>query len=192
MGAFLLLGCYSHAQGSGDEKDTYLKINALKVGYGIPYGGTGLNYEFGYNSLTTYATVGYLWGRLEDTVKLAGSINYGIGFRYHRINAQGNVIPRAGIHFGWVDKYYDRRISEEMIEYDPDVYGLALTIGAEWYLDPILLDGDLAIIPANGLILNEEKHPYYRQMNFAISLGIGIDFGEVSLFRKKRYDVEFE
>ncbi len=192
-----------HKAVSQEEEEGYYIYNTLKAGFGLPYGGLGLNYEFGIHRYSLYGGFGYRWSRGTITnpdpafpdsvveIKIDDSFNYGVGLHYHFINSQNPFQPRVGVYAGWVGNYYDRRIGLD--DYNHSVYGWAFTLGAEFYTGPIIADLDLILVPAGDFVFNQEEHPYYTRTLVKLSAGVGIDLGMIFFKRKrKRFDINYQ
>lgn len=197
----ILLSGSSLAQSKGKE---YFLYNTLKVGLGVPYGGLGLNYEYGIHRYSIYGGFGYRWSRgtiqitpfpnaPDSTIdfRIEDSFNYGGGFRFHLRNNEEELQPRIGIYAGWVGNYYDRRIGLD--NYNHSVYGLALTVGADFYTEKLIFDLDGILVPAGDFIFNASEHPFYSRTLFKLSLGVGLDLGDIFVLRKrKKFDIDYQ
>lgn len=206
LGLLVVVLTLGYKSANAQSEKGYIIYNTLKVGFGLPYGGLGFNYEYGLHRFSFYASGGYRWSRgsvqifnsdpnqgdsIID-VRIVSSFNYGGGFRFHfRLRDEFEVKYRVGVHTGWIGNYYDRRIG--LSDYDQSVYGWALTLGADFLTEKLIFDADLVFVPAGDWIFNSHRHPYYNRSLLKISAGVGFDLGELLFSRKrKKFNIDYQ
>lgn len=160
----------SVAQQTSLGSDPFYNIN---LGFGMPYGGLGLNGEYGKGHISFHAGFGYALRNKTDTIVIEDSWNWQVGARYY-INVNSEVVfPRIGISYGWITNYYADRIGNT--EYDQNVTGFSVHIGSQFYtLEGLVISVDLTG-SSRVFIANVGTHPYFFDVYIRPAVGIGVD-----------------
>ncbi|MEM9022956.1 MAG: hypothetical protein AAGB22_04395 [Bacteroidota bacterium] len=193
---FYLTMLLSPLQATAQDKGAIPMLNA-KLGLGVPYGGLGLNLEYGYDRISIFLVKGWAWGRqATDEVRIDPTFNYGLGVRYHFRLRNEFLTPRVGLEMGWVTNYYNSKIEDR--RYDQSVYGLSVQGGLEFLTEAgVLVNLDLAVTP-DFAILTQDEHPFFFSWYIRPAIGIGYDFSALlygekrQKKRKKRQNFNFD
>lgn len=178
---FLLLQPLFTKSQSSNEESVPAAFGNANVGFGMLYGGLGINAEAGYLHYSSYACLGYAPTSTRDNNTINSSFNYQLGLRYY-INVGSQVLfPRVGFGVGWVTNYYDSRIGTK--PYNEHVNGLTLHLGAQVYSEEgFVFNFDLGL-GSKYIIFNASSHPYFRTVYLGPNIGIGYDLSR--LFNKE-------
>ncbi|MDP4265988.1 MAG: hypothetical protein Q8880_00965 [Bacteroidota bacterium] len=187
----LFLFLYVAAQQQGERNKFFF---VTKAGYGKPYGGYGLNFESGLKNIGAYIALGYTPSQKADSLyTIKSSVNFGMGIEYFFGNARKNLRPKAGLYMGWLNNYYSNSAAN-IKDYNPNIYGYALSGGLEYYQRLFFMDFGIHLVPA-FLLPWLKNTPYSRDQRIRISpsIGIGININAIrenikdnKLFKKEK------
>jgi hypothetical protein len=152
----------------------------VKIGIGQFYAGSiGGNIEYGVHNVSLFFASGYTFGFSEfikedipQGVNIPSTVNYGFGIRYFFPHISKQVRFNSGLYGGWLYNYYHYKIGLE--SYDPVVYGGAITLGIEFYINYFLI-GLNVHYPLSFLVIDKSSHPYYPKY-LTPSIGVGYCF----------------
>lgn len=154
--------------------------SSVNGGFGLLYGGFGGSIEGGMGHFAGFGSLGYATKRSIDTLTIAPSVNYHLGVRYYFNVGNEVFFPRVGLGFGWISNYYTEAIASS--EYDQNVKGLSLHLGAQFYtFEGLVFNFDVAM-SSKFVITAPESHPHFFPFYIRPCIGIGYDlsnlFGE--------------
>lgn len=178
--AFFLPAAAQDIEKQATSPELFSNIN---VGFGLPYGGIGLNAELGAGHFSSFAGFGFAPKRSIDTLTIKPTLNYLLGFRYY-FDVKSNIIyPRIGAAFGWVTNYYNSKIGNE--SYSQKVNGLSIQVGTQFYsTEGVVLSIDL-VMSSKYLIVSADSHPHFYSFYIRPAIGVGIDISGIKKKKKK-------
>jgi hypothetical protein len=186
---FLASSVFVSAQNVPSKKD---RIASLTGGFGSTYCGFGLNAEGGSYPYSFYVMAGYT-PAFGSLVRIPAGTHYGAGGWYFFNIRSKRFQPRAGLHLGWVNNYYNSAIGLQ--PYKPNIYGVAAHGGLRYQTKYFIFDAGVDVLPP--LILDRKDHPYYLEEGFlysyfGFSLGVGINLApslnSLKALPEKRYE----
>lgn len=149
----------------------------LSAGFGVNYGGFGINAEAGYKHVSIFACAGYAPKRSLDLHTIPSSINFNGGLRYYIKTKSDIVFPRVGANFGWITNYYSDSLYNK--PYSPHASGVSVHTGVQVYSNSgIVFSLDL-VGSSRLLLFNQAKHPHFFTVYVRPSIGIGIDLNQI-------------